>query len=185
MKIQDLVHIALFSALTAALGLIPPLYPFGLSVPITAQTLGVMLAGSILGAKRGAISQLLFILLVAAGLPLLSGGRGGLGVFALPSAGFLLAFPLAAAAIGLIVEKLWTRLTFLRTFAANVIGGIGVIYLLGVPVFAFMSGVETAIIGSATYLPGDFLKALFAAYIAMFVKRGYPIISAPNRINRS
>ena len=50
----------------------------GNPVPITLQTMGVMLAGSVLGARRGALAVLTFLALVAAGLPLLAGGRGGL-----------------------------------------------------------------------------------------------------------
>ena len=59
MRIQDIAYIALFAALTAVLGLIPKVDPGFIPVPITAQTLGLMLAGSILGAKRGAASQAL------------------------------------------------------------------------------------------------------------------------------
>ncbi len=179
MRIQDIVYIALFAAMTAALGLIPRMDLGVVPVPITAQSLGPMLAGSILGARRGALSQALFLLLVAAGLPLLAGGRGGLGIFATPSAGFILAWPLAAAAVGLIVERLWSRLTFLRSLLANITGGIIVVYAAGIPVLAAMAGITMpqAAIGTAVFLPGDLIKAALAASVAMFVKRGYPIIS--------
>ena len=85
MTTRDIVLIALFAALTAALGLFPPIYVF--AVPITAQTLGVMLAGSVLGSKRGGLAMLLFLVLVAVGAPILAGGRGGFGIFASPSGG--------------------------------------------------------------------------------------------------
>ena len=76
---QSLSMVALFAALMAVMGLIPKIdLPFG--VPITLQSLGVMLAGCLLGARRGLQSMALFLLAVAVGLPLLSGGRGGLGV---------------------------------------------------------------------------------------------------------
>lgn len=151
-------------------------------VPITAQSLGPMLAGAILGARRGALSQLLFLALLAAGLPLLAGGRGGLGLFATPSAGFVLAWPVAAAVTGLIVEICWNRLNLLNAFAATTLGGIGIVYLAGVPVLALLSDLPltTAAAGSAIFLPGDLLKAALAASIALFVKRGYPVIR-PNR----
>ena len=101
---RSLSHIALFAALIAVLGFVPQvMLPFG--VPITAQSLGIMLCGTVLGAKRGALAVLLFLALVAVGLPLLSGGRGGLGVFASPTVGFLLGFPVAAFVAGLITEK--------------------------------------------------------------------------------
>ena len=105
MSIKDDVHIALFAALTATLGLVPALALSVTGVPITAQSMGAMLAGSVLGARRGALSQLLFLALVAIGLPLLAGGRGGLGVFLGPSAGFLLGWVPAAAGIGFLFER--------------------------------------------------------------------------------
>ena len=81
-----------------------------------------MLCGTVLGAKRGALAVLLFLLLVALGLPLLSGGRGGLGVFAGPSAGFLVGFPVAAFVAGWIVEK-WRAGVGIAAFAGAVLGG--------------------------------------------------------------
>jgi biotin transport system substrate-specific component len=62
---KDLVLIALFSALIVALGLFPPIPVVGIPAPITAQTLGVMLAGTILGAKRGVLSVVVVLVLVA------------------------------------------------------------------------------------------------------------------------
>ena len=101
---RNLTLVALFAALIAALALIPK-FSLGFGVPITAQSLGIMLCGTVLGAKRGALAVLLFLLLVALGLPLLAGGNGGLGAFMLPSSGFLIGFPVAAFVTGLIVEK--------------------------------------------------------------------------------
>jgi len=92
---RNVVYIALFAALIAALGLLPTFF-LASGIPITAQSLGVMLCGTILGAKRGALAVVLFLVLVAVGLPLLAGGRGGLGVFTTPWAGFLFGFPIAA-----------------------------------------------------------------------------------------
>lgn len=177
---QDIAYIALFAALTAVLGLIPRIDLGFVPVPITAQSLGPMLAGAILGARRGALAQLLFILLVAAGLPLLSGGRGGLGVFGSPSAGFIIAFPFAAAIIGAATERWWSRLGFLSALAINILGGIGVIYAIGIPVLALIAGLSLldAAAASVVFLPGDLLKAALAASVAISVKRGYPIIEA-------
>ncbi len=69
---RNLTMIALFAALIAALGLIPK-FTLGFGVPITAQSLGVMLCGTVLGAWRGGLAALLFVALVALGLPLLAG----------------------------------------------------------------------------------------------------------------
>jgi len=183
MKIQDLVYVALFAALTAALGLIPRIDLGVVPVPITAQSLGPMLAGAILGARRGALSQALFLVIVAAGLPLLAGGRGGLAVFQGPSAGFVIAWPLAAAVTGFIVERLWHSLSFVKCLIANIVGGIAVVYLIGIPALSAIAGLSLieAAAGSGVFIPGDLIKAVLAASIAMFVKRGYPIISPHDR----
>ena len=92
---QHISQVALFAALLAVLGLIPKIdLPFG--VPITAQTLGIMLAGCLLGPWRGFQAVLLFVVAAALGLPVLSGGRGGLAPFMSPSAGYLYGFAPAA-----------------------------------------------------------------------------------------
>ena len=75
---RNIAQIALFAAMVAALGVVPPI-TLGFGVPISAQSMGAMLAGAVLGARAGAAAMGLFLLLVALGLPLLSGSRGGLG----------------------------------------------------------------------------------------------------------
>ena len=87
---ESIALVALFAALLGVMGLIPKI-DLPLGVHISIQTLGVMLAGCLLGARLGFQAMALFLLAVAAGLPLLAGGRGGLGVFMAPSAGYLLA----------------------------------------------------------------------------------------------
>ena len=176
MRIQDIVYIALFAALMAVLGLVPRIELGFIPVPITAQAMGPMLAGSILGARRGGLSLALFVLLVAMGLPLLAGGRGGLGVLAGPSAGYVLGFPVAAAVVGLLTERFWSRLTFLKAFLANLVGGVLVLHAIGIPVLAFVTGSFQVAMGAAAFLPGDVIKCVLVALIAIFVKRGYPLI---------
>ena len=116
---RQFMLVALFAALIAALGLVPPIN-LASGVPITAQSLGVMLAGTALGAKRGFAATLLFIALTLAGLPLLSGGRGGIGLLASPTAGFVIGFPFATLATGFLTE----RLTKLPLAAAAATGGV-------------------------------------------------------------
>jgi len=101
---RNIVYIAVFAALIAVLGLLPK-FTLASGIPITAQSLGIMLCGTILGAKRGALAVLLFLALVALGLPLLAGGRGGLGVFTTPWAGFYFGFPVAAFVAGFVMER--------------------------------------------------------------------------------
>ncbi|AEO47849.1 BioY protein [Rhodospirillum rubrum F11] len=176
---KDIVHIALFAALTAALALFPPIALPIIGVPITAQSMGVMLAGAILGAKRGGLAIVLLLALVAVGLPLLSGGRGGLGVFFGPTGGFLFGWVAGAFVVGALHEWGWRGLTPLRSFAYAVIGGVGVVYTIGVPWVAINADLPLlkAAIASAPFLPGDLIKAGLAALIAVTVKRSFPLIS--------
>lgn len=153
-------------------------------VPITAQTLGVMLAGAVLGARLGFLAMLLFLVLVAIGLPVLAGGRGGLSVFVGPSAGFLYAWPLGALVTGLLTEAFWWRLNLAWALGATLAGGIAVIYAIGIPfigVFADVS-LATAFTGSLVFVPGDVVKAVVAAAVAVAVRRAYPVIDRPRRV---
>jgi len=171
----DIARVAVFAAVVAVLGLPGGFAIFG-AVPITAQTLGVMLAGAILGARRGAISMLVLLALVALGLPLLSGGRGGIGVFVGPSAGYLLGWVVGAFVIGAIVHVRGRRLTWLRTSLGVVAGGIVTVYAFGIPIQADVTRLplaETAL-QSMVFLPGDIVKAAIAVAITMTLVRAYP-----------
>ncbi|WP_400999271.1 biotin transporter BioY [Agromyces sp. GXQ0307] len=178
---RDLAQIAVFAALIAALGLPGALYLGGTAVPITFQTLGVMLAGAILGARKGALSVLLLLVLVAAGLPLLSGGRGGLGVFVGPSVGYLVGWIFGALVIGWFTARLLPRYRIVPALGATALGGIVVIYLVGVPVFAAITGTPlgVAIAGSAIFLPGDLLKVVVTVLVATGVHRAWPGLIEP------
>ena len=90
LKTNNLVLVALFTALIVALGLVPPLTVPWVPLPLTLQTFGVMLAGLILGPARAGLALLLYVTLALLGLPVLPGGRAGLTVLAGPTAGFLL-----------------------------------------------------------------------------------------------
>ena len=172
---RNLTMIALFAALIAALGLIPAL-TLGFGVPITAQTLGVMLCGTVLGAKRGALAALLFVGLVALGLPLLAGGRGGLGVFASPTVGFLLGWPIAAFVTGFIVERWRAAPLGIVAGLASAIGGIGVVYacgILGMSIVLDKTLVEAALLVTA-FLPGDAIKAIVAGALTGALAKARP-----------
>lgn len=176
--IRDSAYVALFAAITAVLGLVPRI-DLGLTVPITAQSMSPMLAGSILGAKRGFLALALFLLLVAAGLPLLAGGRGGMAYFFGPSAGYLWSWPFAAALIGWLTQQVWQKLTFFKSLLINIMGGILLVHACGIPVLAYVNGLtlQAAFLADLYFIPGDLLKAALAAAAAMFVKRGYPLIN--------
>ncbi|SNY92656.1 biotin transport system substrate-specific component [Cohaesibacter sp. ES.047] len=172
---RQIAYIALFAALIAALGLLPPI-PTPTGVPITAQTLGVMLAGTILGAKRGALASLLLVIIVLMGLPLLSGGRGGLGLLQGPTVGFLLGWPIASYFSGLIVGTWRKGNLFLVASVASIIGGIVVLYLCGVVglIINTKLSVMEATMGSIIYVPGDIIKAIVAGFLTQAIAKARP-----------
>lgn len=178
---RDLAQIAVFAALIAALGLPGALYPVGNAVPITLQTLGVMLAGAILGARKGALSVLLFLALVAAGLPLLSGGRGGLAMFVGPSVGYLIGWVAGAAVIGWATARLLPRYRVLPALGWTAIGGVGVVYLFGIPFLAVIAHLplEAAALSALLYLPGDLVKVVVTVFVAKGVHRSWPGLIEP------
>lgn len=172
---RNIAQVALFAAMIAALGLVPQI-TLGFGVPITAQTLGVMLAGAVLGARRGAAAAGLFLLLVALGLPLLAGGRGGLGVFASPTAGFALGFPVAAFVTGLFVERVALRPAGLAAGIGAVLGGIVALYILGASGLAIVTGkpLAEAFRLVAVFIPGDLLKAAITGMLVQALVRARP-----------
>jgi len=183
MNTRDLVLSALFAAIIVALGLLPPI-PIGIiPVPITAQSLGVMLAGVVLGAKRGTIAVLIVGLLIVIGLPVLSGGRGGLSYFATPVAGFFVGWIFAAFVTGYLSERpvkpeqssLNQGISF---FIAAVIGGVVVLYAFGIAWVAIAANISfsTAFLGSMGFVPGDIVKAAVAALVGRAVMAGYPLL---------
>ncbi|MCX8996366.1 biotin transporter BioY [Rhizobiaceae bacterium BDR2-2] len=183
MNTRDLVLVSLFAAIIVALGLLPPI-PLGfIPVPITAQSLGVMLAGVILGAKRGALAVALVILLVIVGLPVLSGGRGGLGVFSQPTVGFLLGWLPAAFVTGLLSQRFVNSTQgsvaqLANFFIAAVAGGVVVLYACGILGVMLVTGLPfaKAFAGSLAFIPGDLVKAGVAALAARAVQAGYPLL---------
>lgn len=179
MELKKLVYVSMFATIMGVLGVIPPIFLGITPVPITLQTLGVMLSGCVLGAKfgpkYGALSQLLFLALVFAGLPMLSGGRGGIGVLFGPSGGYLIGWVAGAYVIGLLAYRMKDN-SIMKAAFANLIGGIFVVYLFGIPFQAFMMNisVQDAIVLSLVYLPGDFIKLAIASFVAVKLRNAAP-----------
>ncbi|MFL6554674.1 MAG: biotin transporter BioY [Bacillus sp. (in: firmicutes)] len=177
MKIKEITFVAVFAAVMGALGVVPPIMLSFTPVPITLQTLGVLLAGGVLGARLGAMSQTIFLLLLAAGMPLLSGGRGGLSVFVGPSVGYLISWPITAFCIGYLLSRFQT-LKIQHILFINLTVGILLIYLIGIPVQAFMMDIPLlkAVQLSLIYIPGDVLKAILASFLVYRLRR-HPVFS--------
>lgn len=184
---RDAALIAVFAALIAALALIPAININGL-VPITLQTLGVLLAGAVLGMRRGFLAALLYIALGAIGLPVFSGGAAGLGVFAGPSVGYLVAFPFAAGLCGFIVERLpvrTSRWTIPLLFLAGIGSSLILIHPLGILGMSWRANLSltAAFVTDLAYWPGDIAKNIAMAIIAAPVHRAFPNL-LPSRSTR-
>jgi len=175
---QSMALVALFAALMAVLGLIPKI-DLPLGVPITIQSLGIMLAGCLLGARRGFAALALFLVAVAAGLPLLAGGRGGLGVFMAPSAGYLVGYALAAGVTGAVMALL-PQGTALRTaasaFVASALGGVVFLHAVGIAGLAVLASMplSKAFMADLLFVPGDLVKCVLCAVIVHTVAKAMP-----------
>ncbi len=177
----DLALIAVFAALVAVFSVVPGV-PVG-PVPITLQTLAVILSGLVLGPWRGFAATTLYLLVGFAGLPVFAGGAGGLGVLAKPSIGYLLSFPIAALLAGAFARWLAgpeRRARFLWLFLSGFGASVLIVHpagILGLMVVAKM-GVNAAIATDLVFWPGDVVKNLVAAAIAVAVHKAFPALLA-------
>lgn len=147
---------SLLVALSAQIEL--PMWP----VPVTMQTLAVLLVGGLLGSRLGALSLMLYLFEGAIGLPVFAGGAGSLAYFAGPTAGYLFGFVLAAYIVGWFCERGWDRRV--GTAVIVMLLGTASIYLLGLPWLARFTGWDQVLqLGFIPFIPGDILKAIVAA----------------------
>ena len=159
-RLADVTLVVAGSLLMAALAQVALPLPFT-PVPITGQTLGVLLVGGALGSKRGAASMLLYLLEGAVGLPVFAAGGAGPLVLLGPSGGYLLGFVPAAYLVGWLAERGFDR-SFLPAVLAFGLGEV-VIYAIGVPWLAFFVGAKQALAaGFWPFLPGAVVKAAAA-----------------------
>jgi biotin transport system substrate-specific component len=177
----DLGLIAVFAALVAGAALVPGLAVNGFGVPITFQTLAVMLTGLVLGPGRAFAAVGLYVLLGLAGLPIFSQGRSGLGILAGPSAGYIIAFPIAAGIVGWLATVVIRRTTKARAlwfFLSAAVTSAAVVHSLGVAGIALNSKatLEQAFLSDLVFYPGDMIKNILAAVIAVALHRAFPDI---------
>ncbi len=172
---KRLIFSASFAGLIWLLGL-PPSFPvFG--IPLTIQNAGIFLAAFCLGATAGSVSVLIFLGLAAIGLPVLTGGRGGIGVFVGPTAGFLFGYIICTFIMGLLIQKNYHGKGFFSFFLIGIIGVI-VLYLCGFIwlVLFFDMSVPAAVQAVILFIPFDIAKVILAASTGLLVKRYYPLL---------
>ena len=158
--IHPALSIALGSVIIALLAQLKITLPFN-PVPITGQTLGVLLVGGLLGSRMGAYSTALYLLEGAMGLPVFAGLTGGWIHLFSSTGGYLLGFVPAAYLMGYLVEKGWTsftKLTFASTLATLLIFASGLLWLS-----RFVDGQNLLMIGFVPFIPGAIVKISLAS----------------------
>lgn len=171
---RDLTLIALFAVLTTICAQLSLTVPLLTSVPFTLQVFGVLTAGAVLGAGRGSLSQLIYLLLGAVGLPVFAGFTGGLAALVGPTGGYLWSFPLAAWVTGWAADRTGRQArngAVLSTLYAGMLAGVVAIYLLGV-LGLYATGaapnLATAVrIGILPFIWFDLVKAALAGLVAV------------------
>lgn len=172
-NIQEMARIALFTSLIATLGFVSIPLPFS-PVPITGQTLAILLAGLLLTPREAGSSVALWIFMGTIGLPVFSGGRGGYQVLMGPTGGFILGFLICAVVIALFRGN---KNNIYRYVLVSAIGSIFIIYPLGVLGLMLIAKLPLAAAitnGVLPYLVGDILKLIIATGVAFQLKRSAP-----------
>jgi len=162
---HQMILISLFASLTAVSGYLLIPIPFS-PVPITAQTLVVMLAGNLLKPKSAFYSMIIFLLLGIIGLPVFAGGSSGIGAILGPRGGYLISWPISALFISLMLCRY--KPTFITIFIINIIGGILLVYFIGALYLSYITKISliSAIAsGVLPFLGGDIFKALAVSII--------------------
>ncbi len=156
--VQNLLLIFSGSLLVALCAQVSFYFPFS-PVPVTGQTFALLLVGATFGARRAAAALLLYLAQGAVGLPVFApGGLPGLARFAGPTAGYLLAYPLAAFLLGWLTERIPRRAWLLAVLAAEAaIFAGGVSWL---KVWAQLTWPQAVAQGLLPFLPGDLLKVV-------------------------
>jgi biotin transport system substrate-specific component len=180
---RDVALVAVFAALIVVLSLVPAIPVGAAGVPITLQTLGIMLAGLVLGPWRGVAAVSVYVALGLAGLPVFAGGVAGLAVLAGPTVGYVLGWLPGVLLTGMLavvaLRRRRGRLPVLILAAAA--GCVGVVYLAGWIGLMVVAGLDpwAAVVGGVLpFLPGDGIKVVVAAFVAASVHRAFPDVLA-------
>ncbi|QIB27738.1 biotin transporter BioY [Caloranaerobacter azorensis] len=171
-KIRDMILVSLFAALTAIGAFIRIPTPI---VPFTLQFLFCAYAGTLLGSRLGLISQLLYVGIGLAGVPIFTKG-GGISYIFQPTFGYLIGFILCAYVIGKLTENL-KEITFIKYFVI-VVAGLMIVYGIGVPYLYLivnyylgkdMTFRQAIYAGFALYIIPDLLLSALVAFTSVKV----------------
>ena len=179
----NLALVAVFAGLIAASTLWPGAELVS-GVPITLQTLAVLLAGATLGPWRGAAAVGLYLVVGTAGAPVFAGRTAGPAVWTGPTAGFLAGFVLAAFVAGWLVRRMRGRgqLTVSGVIGACAVASLLVLNVIGWGFFMLRLGTSLSdtMVFATPFLAGDIIKVFVAGVTAAAVHRAYPgLLSGP------
>lgn len=177
-----LAYAAMMTTFIIILGLFPGI-PIGfIPVPIILQNMGIMMAGELLGPKYGFLSVITFLLLVLAGLPLLSGGRGGASVFVGPSGGYVVAFLFVPLIIGYLLNTFHTNTSWWLECLIVIVGGVIFVDILGVLWLSWQTGMPLglALKSSLVFIPGDLIKAILSVIIIRQIRTRNTVVQHLN-----
>ncbi|WP_332665964.1 biotin transporter BioY [Aeromicrobium sp.] len=179
----DLALIATFAALIAVCTIIGGFSVTGVGVPFTLQMFGIFLAGAVLGARRGFLAVLLYLAVGTAGVPIFAESHGGPSVWVGVTAGYLLAFPIAAFIVGLVASRVGRTNPAAFTVAVSIAAAIvtiAVVGTLGTIGMALKLDVSLKVAwGYATpFFVADIIKGVLAAVVAAAVHRAFPQLVA-------
>jgi biotin transport system substrate-specific component len=180
-NVRGMVFSALFAALFIVFSMVKISLGFS-SVPFTLEGFAIMLAGGLLGARYGFYSIFVVIALTAIGLPLLH-GEGGISLMIGKTGGFIWMFPIGALLIGWASEKIKGNgvRAFLLLFIAMEVFGSLILYVTGVPWFAYTTGFsfsKSMSFAAYPFLLPDMLKALVASIIVLKLRPYVPALTA-------
>lgn len=166
-KAYPIVLVGVFVAIISICAWISvPMVP----IPITLQTLGVFITASILGAKLGTVSIIIYILLGAVGLPVFSNFTGGFGILLSPTGGFIIGFIFTALTIGIVTSLKNSILT--NTLAMLL--GLLLCYLFGTLwycIYANVDFITAVLICVVPFLLGDAIKIIVASILVTKLKK--------------
>lgn len=169
----------LFAALSAILSQVA--IPIG-PVPISFTHVSIFMAAGLLGKRYATISQTVFVLLGAFGVPVFSGFQGGFSVVAGPRGGFIIGYLFCTFLVALLIERFGSSLK--STFLAMYVGWVAT-YAAGIPWFMYVMGWDlksTVLMCVVPFLPGDLVKTIVCAVL---INRLRPVIGQKHRIIQS
>ncbi|MEG2354049.1 MAG: biotin transporter BioY [Clostridium sp.] len=164
---KDIVMSGLFAAITAVLAQI--IIPFP-GVPFTMQVFAVTLAGVILGPKIGFLSQFIYVLVGAIGMPVFAGFGGGLSVIAGPTGGFIITFPIMALLVGYVSYKFKGKAYIM----ISMVIAITVNYIVGAGQYSLVANIGFIEAITVTCLPfvfADLIKVTCATIVGITIRK--------------